>query len=285
VSGTIRVEELDAKSILVPSKLPDADFVLNPYIGCAIGCQYCYASFMGRFVGESIATWGEYVYVKRNAVELLRKDLESLRRRNCSGTILLSSVTDPYQPVEATYRLSRGLIEVLADVAYPDRIGVLTKSPMVTRDIDVLQQLPNVEVGMTVTTTDNKLARWLEVRAPSSSKRLAALRKLAEARISTYAFVGPLIPDETEQLVMLDELFKRIADSGVRSVFVERMSVKPYLRQRLKSFGQDGNHPLLNSQTSATDDVIKELLERNGLELRLGNVLRHGISDLMAPPP
>jgi DNA repair photolyase len=97
----VKIREIEARTILVPSKLPDADYVVNPYTGCEFGCLYCYASFMGRFVGEPVRAWGDYVYVKANAVSLLVGELRrwSPKRRRASP-LLLSSVTDPYHGVD-----------------------------------------------------------------------------------------------------------------------------------------------------------------------------------------
>ncbi|KND38539.1 radical SAM protein, partial [Streptomyces stelliscabiei] len=134
--------------------------------------------------------WGDYLHVKKNAVELARKELAKMPQDKRRGTMLLSSVTDPYQGHETKYRLTRGILRELQAVEYPGLVRILTKSPVVTRDIDLLTSLPRAEVGMTVTTTDDKVSRWLEVRAPLASHRLRTLAELNEAGIPTYAFVG-----------------------------------------------------------------------------------------------
>ena len=142
----MKVVEIEAKSILVRSKLPDAEYVVNPYTGCVFGCHYCYASFAGRFVGEPIGNWGNYVYAKINAVPLFEVELARLRRAGRAPSILLSSVTDAYQGAEKNYRLTRGILEALAREPYPGIVGILTKSPLVLRDADLLgrHQVPKV---------------------------------------------------------------------------------------------------------------------------------------------
>jgi DNA repair photolyase len=108
--ANMKIEEIRAKSILVKSKLPDADYVVNPYTGCQSACQYCYASFMGRFVNESFDNWGNYVYVKVNAIELLDSEVARMSRCRQNSSVLLSSVTDPYHSVEAKYQLCWPLV-------------------------------------------------------------------------------------------------------------------------------------------------------------------------------
>jgi DNA repair photolyase len=148
----MHIGEIQAKSILTRSKLPDVDYVANPYVGCQFGCVYCYATFMGRFVGEPRDNWGQYVYIKVNAVELAREQLSRWGGKRRRSRILLSSVTDPYQGVEKRFRLARGILEALVESGYPGQVSVLTKSPLVLRDVDLLRQLPQAEVGLTVTT-------------------------------------------------------------------------------------------------------------------------------------
>lgn len=101
------IKAITAKSILTPCRIPGIDWVVNPYVGCRFGCTYCYASFMGRFVGKKIADWGEYVFPKINAPELLKKELKKLKDKGRGQEVFMSSVTDPYQGLEAKYQLTR----------------------------------------------------------------------------------------------------------------------------------------------------------------------------------
>lgn len=279
----MRVVEVEAKSILVPSKLPDADYVINPYTGCAFGCSYCYASFMGRYVGEEISAWGEYVYVKTNAVEVARADVSSMKAEKKSSTLLLSSVTDPYQGVESKYRLTRGILEVLVDAQWPGRVGILTKSPLVTRDIEILKQLPRPEVGLTVTTTDDDISKWLEVRAPKASARLRALRELADAGLPVYAFVGPLLPHFRSRPDLLDRLFAGLAEAGVEELYIEHINLKAYIRSRLEPRLESEPQEIQDAYVAARRDdyraalgeVVEELRIKYGMRLRLDEVLYH----------
>ncbi|MFM9551902.1 MULTISPECIES: SPL family radical SAM protein [Streptomyces] len=160
--------------------------MINPYTGCVLGCAYCFASFAGRQFGRSAKEWGDYLYVKTNAVDLARRELARMAEHKRHGTMLLSSVTDPYQGHETRYRLTRDILRELKAVEYPGLVRILTKSPVVTRDIDLLTSLPRAEVGMTVTTADDKVSRWLEVRAPLASRCLRTLTELVP-RQATFA--------------------------------------------------------------------------------------------------
>lgn len=279
----MRLAETEAKSIITESKLPDADYVINPFTGCIFGCHYCYASFMGRNVGETREAWGDYVYVKTNAVDLCRAEVRKMKPEARQGTILLSSVTDPYQGAEAKYRLTRGILEVLCEEQYPGLVSILTKSPLVTRDIDVLQKLSRCEVGMTITTTDDRISKWLELRAPLASKRLEALSALHDAGLDTYAFIGPLLPHFIELPELLDELFAQIRKTGVSSVYVEHINLKAYIRERLdpiiENEAEGVQRVYLNARKDAhrdrLDEIVSPLLAKHGLRLRLDEVIYH----------
>ena len=283
MSNTIRIREIQAKSALVRSSLPDADMVVNPYVGCQFACAYCYASFMGRFAGEAIAEWGRYVHPKINAVELFGRELARLRARGRAPSILLSSVTDPYQGLESRYRLTRGILEALAREPYPGRLCILTKSPLVLRDLDLFGQLPNFEVGVTVTTDDDRLGRELEVHAPAASARLSTLEQLARAGIETYAFIGPLLPSYADAPALLERLVERLAATGVRSAYVEHLNPSRYILARIQadrpSEPGPGNVSRVRRRAiearAALEALLLPLLDRHGIRLRLGQALVH----------
>lgn len=222
----LKIREIQAKSILNPSKL-GCDYAINPYLGCAFGCAYCYAIFMSR-LGHQNENWGGWVDVKINASLLLRREIV---KKN-PGTILFSSVTDPYQGIEAKYKITRRCLEILADVNYPAPISILTKSPLVTRDIDLFKRL-NIEVGMTVTSTGDPITRAIEVNAPPNQTRIKALEKLHDSGITTYAFVGPLLPHLAEKPEEIEKLFKSLWEVGVKNIWIEHINLSPYIRRRL----------------------------------------------------
>lgn len=179
------VKEVRAKSILSVSKV--YDYVINPYTGCQHACSYCYARFMKRFSGHK-EPWGAFVDVKINAPELLRVDLAKKKR----GRVWISGVCDPYQPLERKYKLTRQCLETMAQADWP--VVVQTRSPLVLRDIDVLQTGRDWEVGLSVTTADDRMRKLFEPAAPPIAERVRALEELHRAGIRTYAMIAPLLP-------------------------------------------------------------------------------------------
>lgn len=151
---------------------------------------------MRKFSGHS-EPWGEFVDIKINALELLRKEL----RRKPPGRIMLSSVTDPYQPIEAKLELTRRCLEILGDSAMV--ITILTKSNLITRDLVILKKLEQVTVGITITTDREEIRHIFEPFSSTLKERLEALRILHENHIQNYAFVGPLLPADPNNLAQL----------------------------------------------------------------------------------
>ena len=184
------VQEITIKTALVNSRIPGVDYVINPFLGCAHGCRYCYAVFMRKYSHHHpAAPWGSFVEVKVNIVEVLRSEL---RRKKHRGRALLSSVCDPYQPLEHRYRLTRGCLEALGEYGWG--IDILTRSPLVTRDLDIFVVAPDVTVGLSIPTDDDSVRRVLEPHSPPIGARLTALKKLHAAGIHTWAFVAPILP-------------------------------------------------------------------------------------------
>jgi DNA repair photolyase len=216
---TIKIEsmlirEKRVKSILSKSGIPGVDYCVNPYVGCSHACKYCYATFMKRFTGHK-EDWGTFVDVKVNAPEILNRELKRAR----AGHVMISSVTDPYQTaMEGKYKLTRQCLEALLPHRFS--IGILTKSPLVLRDLDLLRQLKEVEVGFTVTTDRDEIRKLFEPNAPPIEARVQALKTLHENGIRTYAFIGPVLPQNPE----------RLAESlgpHVDSVLIDRMNYLP----------------------------------------------------------
>lgn len=199
-----------AKSILVKTSgfLSDYDFTLNPYSGCGFGCAYCYAAFFSRSEQQR-QDWGKWVAVKQNAVERLRDYLQRRRKGPLDGEIIyMSSVTDPYQPIERRLELTRRLLEVLAAPVerksgqsvlefHKPKLVIQTRSPDVVRDIDLFHRIEanggRVQVNMTVTTDDEDVRRTFEPFCPSNPVRLNAVAEVQAAGIDACITMTPLL--------------------------------------------------------------------------------------------
>lgn len=204
------------------------DYTINPYTGCEHGCVYCYSDFMGRFRRHR-EQWGTFVDVKVNAPRVLRQQLPRAK----PGLISLSTVTDPYQPLERRYELTRACLQELID--FPFTVSILTKSALVLRDLDVLPRLGEVDVGITITTLDERLRKIFEPRAPSVQDRLHALRELSVAGIRTWVFFGPVLPSFSDDPGTIGEMLEVFRECGAQSVLVDRVNLYPAVWRKLRA--------------------------------------------------
>lgn len=189
--GGSAVDYIAARSILTrPTGFAGFyDYSLNPYAGCTFGCSYCYAAAFARDP-RLAATWGRWVHVKENALALLAK---RRKRPIVDETIFLSTVTDPYQPVEKELGLTRAvLVELLR--YHRARVVVQTRSPLITRDIDLLRAFEFAQVNMTVTTDDDAIRRRFEPTCSSIDQRLDAITEVAAAGVPAGVTMTPLLP-------------------------------------------------------------------------------------------
>lgn len=184
---------VESRSILSKTGIIGFDYVINCYRGCSFGCFHCYASFMKKFTGHK-EKWGDFVDVKVNAVELIKKEI----KKTNEGNVFLSSVTDPYVPIEARFKLTRGVLECLIDTDF--EVTILTKSPLVTRDVDLFKRLKSVQVGLSVPTDREDIRKMFEPSATPILARIRALEKLKQEGIKTYGFIAPLLPLNPENL-------------------------------------------------------------------------------------
>jgi DNA repair photolyase len=205
-----------ARSIISRNDSPDISFdqSINPYRGCEHGCIYCYARPTHAYLGHSPGLDFETkLYAKTNAAELLEQELS--RRHYEPKTLALGAVTDPYQPIERTWKITRSILEVLERAKHP--VGIVTKSAGVVRDLDILSRMAEqnlVKVGMSVTTLDRRVARAMEPRAATPPKRLEAIEKLAAARIPVTVMVAPIVPAITDHEI--ESILDAAARAGAR---------------------------------------------------------------------
>jgi DNA repair photolyase len=237
------------KSIITRNNSPDVGFEtsLNPYRGCEHGCIYCYARPTHEYLGFSAGLdFESKIMVKTNAPELLRAELES--RRWKPQTLVLSGVTDPYQPIERKLRITRGCLEVLAKFRNP--VAIITKNRLVTRDIDILSNLAAfnaVAVNISVTSLDSNLQRVLEPRTSSPSARLDAVSQLRNAGIPIGAMVAPIIPGLTDHEVpkILDACAKAGAQFAAYTIVRFPWAVAPLFEHWLDEHFPDRKEKVL----------------------------------------
>jgi DNA repair photolyase len=249
----MKVREVFSKTILTKTAISSFDYCINPYVGCGHGCRYCYASFIKRFTGH-LEPWGEFIDVKVNAPSLLRKQLKRAKQ----GVVALSTVTDPYQPIERKYQLTRKCLEALLDTKLS--VDLLTRSPICLRDIDLFKQFERIEVGLSITTHDEAIKKIFEPYSPSITSRVNTLRVLHEEKIRTYAFIGPMLPLDPKSLVAMIK-------GSVDEVLIDRMNylnkVKAiYRKARLERYLEEDYFHLVGTE-------LKERFEEEGISVSM----------------
>lgn len=203
------VKHIKVKTALSKSGLKELDYSLNPYFGCAYACTYCYARFFTP-QKEASEKWGEVIYVKDNLIEVLGREVSVYRK----GIVGVSTITDPYQPVEGIYRLTRASISLLLKKGF--RVSIQTKSPLVLRDLDILLERKDlVDVGLTVTTLNDYES--IEPKAPPPKARLRALERLSEEGLETWLFIGPIIQGINDNEV--EEIIEEVSNVKTRIIF------------------------------------------------------------------
>jgi DNA repair photolyase len=263
VQKDIRYYGTTARGLLNSPEATGMSFAsINPYVGCAFGCAYCYARYAHRFVMERAAAasdaevslgddldvlpaWQAFeqrIFVKRNAADVLRRTLrerrESLGDVLRTRTIVIGTATDPYQPGERSFRVTRSILDVLVEASRL-KLVIITKSPLITRDIDLLTRIAarsTLTVHLSLITLDRDLARRIEPRAPTPEARLRALRRLRAAGIETGVNIMPVLPGITDRPDALAALVRRIAAEGASHVNPSPLRLRATARKRYLPF-------------------------------------------------
>ncbi len=259
---SLQVFKDKTSSILAHNDSPDLGFdtSINPYRGCEHGCIYCYARPTHEFLGLSAGLdFESKILIKERAPELLREALASPKWK--PRIIMMSGNTDCYQPLERRLKLTRGCLEVLAECRQP--VGIISKNFLVTRDIDLLQELARhkaVSVTISVTSLDADLARVLEPRTSMPKQRLAAIRALAEAGIPVGVNVAPIIPGLTDHEIL--RIVEAAADAGAKfaGFTVVRLphAVKELFAQWLDHHAPGKKDKILNAIRSVRDGRLND---------------------------
>lgn len=211
------VREVTCKTVL--NRTTFGEYSLNCYTGCSHACVYCYARFMERFHPHD-EPWGQFVDVKLNAIEVLKRQL----RRARPGEVFLSSACDGWQPLEKEWRLTRRSCELLLEREFPLRI--LTKSVLVTRDLDLFAG-HDVQVGVTITTLDDRLQKLWEPGAAAPDERLGVLERARQVGLKRAIMFGPLLPLLSDSEESLDRLFERAAELDVERIWIDGLNPRP----------------------------------------------------------
>jgi DNA repair photolyase len=234
-----RFIQLSVRSVLnTPAATKMGFWSINPYVGCEFGCTYCYARDTHRWVMEragqrgSGAAFEREILIKSDVAEVLRRTLSPTRIAGHS--LVIGTATDPYQPAERTFQLTRGILEVLKSY-HGLSIEIITKSPLIVRDLDLLQLLSQrneVSVNISLATADRRLARRLELRSPVPEARLRALRRLTAGGIYAGLIVAPIVPGITDDWAGLARLMEAAKGAGARYVIGSALRLGPAARHR-----------------------------------------------------
>jgi DNA repair photolyase len=201
-------------------------WTINPYRGCEFACKYCYARYTHEFMELGDLEFEQKIYVKQQAAWLLRQELKRVKPRE---EIAIGTATDPYQPAEKRYEVTRSILEVFAEQHGLD-LGIVTKSDLVLRDVELLRRIAaqnQLYVNLTVTTVDAALARILEPRAPRPDLRLQAVSQLAQAGIPAGVIIAPVMPGITDAPEALKAVVCATAAAGGRHVYANPLFLKP----------------------------------------------------------
>ena len=234
----MKINDVYCKSVLSKSGIYGVDYALNPYTGCEHGCVYCYAIFMKKFTNHE-EKWGEFVDVKINAPTVLSKEIKKFQK----GGILISSVTDAYQPLERKYEVTRKCLNVLSKYDFP--VTFLTKSDLILRDLDLIEKM-DAEVGVTFTTIDENIRKIFEPKASSIEKRINILEKIE----NNYVFFGPILPVFSDSEEKIREAFTKFEEKNVKCIYIDKMNLYPNVWRRIKE--------ILDHKTILAYQKIKE---------------------------
>lgn len=242
------------------TKIPGAKWVINQYIGCQYSCKYCYAKFMYRWY--SYGRWGSWVVVKENMPFLIKN-------KYVNGLVCMSSVSDPYQPIERRLKLTRSILE---NMNKRIRLSILTKSDLVLRDIDLFKRFNDIEVGLTVNGFDIDIKRDLEPYSPSVSKRIDALKALHENGVRSYAFISPIIPGLTEVEDIIGE-----TEDFVDYYWFEFLNLKASGREFIEwlKWSYPDSYDTLSDEVRADEYVRKTLDAIKGKDISVKGIIIH----------
>jgi DNA repair photolyase len=254
-------------------------WTINPYRGCEFACKYCYARYTHEFMEmRDGIDFERKIYIKQQAAWLLRRDLKRVKR---GEEIALGTATDPYQPAERRFEITRGILEELS-LHQGLELGIVTKSDLVVRDIDLLLRIAernSLYVNLTITTLDSKLARILEPRAPRPDLRLQAVTELNRAGVRAGVICAPVLPGITDSPAALDGLVRATKQAGGSYIYANPLFLKPCSASVFLPFLQEHFPHLVDDYRRRFGDkaFVSKAYSKRISELMAGLRKKHGI--------
>lgn len=253
----MKVREIKCKTALSNSFLPGLDYSLNPYRGCQHNCTYCYVPNVLRIQRSE---WGSFVDVRKNMPTVLSKELKNKK----PGVVGISTVTDPYQPLEKQYRLTRYCLEQLLKHDFP--VCIQTKSSLIQRDIDIIPSFSKVEVMISIATLNDDERRLLEPNSSPIEERLNVLKKYSEIGVKTNVFFGPICP--TIKKEDLPEIIDMFVESGVNEIMLDKFNLKPGILNNLeKTFPNHKSLLIDNSYFKQIFDETQKICKQKNISV------------------
>jgi DNA repair photolyase len=257
------INEIKCKTALSKSLLPGINYSLNPYKGCQHKCAYCYVP---NVLGISRKNWGSFIDAKVNIPKILEGELKKKK----SGIVGISTITDPYQPIERKYELSRICLQKILPYDFP--ICIQTKSDLILRDIDIIKDFSKAEVILSIGTLDENDRKLLEPYSTSIINRLKVLRKFSESDIDTSVFFGPIYPSINKK--NLSKIIDIFIENGCRKIWIDGLNLKPGIQENLMSILK--NHTKINHFYTKSflktyyfkfNKIIEEIGLRKGIKI------------------
>lgn len=227
----MKIKEIQVNDYLTKSNLPASDYVINPYVGCPHGCKYCYASFMKRFTGHQ-EEWGTFIDIKRCDKKI---NLNQIKNK----TVFLSSVTDCYNKMEEKYEITKDILKQL--ISSECYLSISTKSSLILRDIELLKQIKNVTVSMSINTLDENFKNDMD-NAASIEKRLETLKELHNNGIYTILFMSPIFPYITEWKEIIEKSKDYIDEYWFENLNLRgqyKVSIMNYIKERYPQYYEE----------------------------------------------
>ena len=243
----VQVIEQTAKSVINAVRDMPFSWSINPYRGCYHQCRFCYARRTHTYLeADGMRQWGSKIYVKINASAVVRAEVSARNWKH--DKVAIGTATDPYQPLEGRYRITRGILEALRD--YPTPAGIITRSPLIVRDIDVLQSLARVagvSVSVSVATMNDALAREIEPTVAPPRQRLRAVRMLAEAGIDVSVALAPILPHINDGAESIDAVIHAAREAGARRVWHNTLNLHDVTRDEFFRYLRESRPELIAS--------------------------------------